>query len=574
MKGRSKWSLFLSLVFVFSLFLSACSNGGSSKSSTSSGTGSGNGNKGSAGTQKLASKQVINLAYSSDIPGLDSSLVTDLTSFQLLYMIHGGLATVYNGKAVPDLALKPKVSNNGTVYTFKIRKGAKWSNGDPVTAQDFVFAWRRTVDPKTKSQYAYIYASANIKNAAKIDDSNSPLYGKVDKLGIKALNSNTLQITLSKPTPYFYSLMSFPSFFAQNKKFVESKGKKYAAEPSDLLYDGAYKMTSWNHGQGWTLVKNPDYWDAKNITIDKVNAKVVKTEATQLKLYQSGKLSTVTLTSDYVNKYKNQPEFHEALGTCVFYMKYNMNKIKPFKDVNVRRALSMAVNRKGLANVILNNGAIPAHSWVPSKFTKGPQGKFFNVNINQQKDPYVYYNLSKAKQLWKQAKKKDHFNKLNVTMLITDDSVEARMGQYLQAQLQKLPGLKVTLSKQPWGNYLKLVSSPNGFELGSGSSWCPDYQDPMTFLNLWVKGNPHNTGGFDNPKYNQLIQKASSLGDQPQKRWKILEQVNNMVMNELPIAPLYQLGSAYLVKPNIKNLQAPSYGPMTDYRHAKVYQSK
>lgn len=563
----------MALVFVLSLFLSACSSGSKSSNGNSGGTGSGNdNNKGSTKTQKLADQQVINLAYSEDIPGLDSSLVTDLTSFQLLYMIHGGLATVYNNKVTPDLAAKPTVNSNGTVYTFKIRKDAKWSNGDPVTAQDFVFAWRRTVDPKTKSQYAYIYTSANIKNAAKIADKNSNLFGQVDKLGVKALNNKTLQVTLSKPTPYFYSLMSFPSFFAQNKKFVESKGKQYASEPSDLLYDGPYTMTNWSHGTGWTLKKNPNYWNAKNITIDKVNAKVVKSESTQVKLYKSGKLSLVGLTADYVNQYKKKPSFHQTLGNCVFYMKYNMNKIKPFKDVNVRRALSMAVNRNGLANVILNNGAVAAHSWVPSKFTKGPLGKGFNVNINKQNEPYGYYNLSKAKKLWSQAKKTDHFNNLNVTMLITDDSVTSRIGQYLQSQLQKLPGLKVSLSKQPWSNYLKLVSSTNGFELGAGSSWCPDYQDPMTFLNLWIKGNPHNTGGYLNPKYDKLIKKASDLGNQPKKRWQVLEQANKMLMQQLPIAPLYQLGGADLIKTNVKNLQLPSYGPQIDYRKAKVYQ--
>ncbi|HEX6923609.1 MAG TPA: ABC transporter substrate-binding protein, partial [Bacillales bacterium] len=259
MKGKSKWSLLFGLVLVLSMFLAACSGGGeetgtsqtdsggsSEESGGQSGGTEGNGESGGSG---LAEEQVLHLAASSDIPSLDIHHATDALSFASDYEIRSGLMRLSTeGKPVPDMAAgMPKVSDDKTVYTFTIREDAVWSDGKPVKAQDFVYSWKREVNPETGGGYAYIYSSANVKNSEKIMDKESGMFGKVDKLGIKALSDKKLQITLSEPTPYFLSLMTFPPFFPLRQDIVEKYGEDYATDPDKMLYNGAFVMTEWNH---------------------------------------------------------------------------------------------------------------------------------------------------------------------------------------------------------------------------------------------------------------------------------------------------------------------------------------
>lgn len=256
-----KWCKVLLSVIIVCLVLSACSFGSQNETKEK--------NDKTDEKKVLADKQFLQFKVGSEITSLDSSIAFDGRSFSVLERTHSGLMMVADNKVVPDMAAKmPKVSEDGTVYTFKIREDAAWSDGSPVTAHDFVYAWHRFLEPETKS-YGYIYKIAKIKNAAKIIEKDSDMYGKVEKLGIKALDDKTLQVTLEKATPYFNSLMSIPTFFPLKKEFVEKKGKDYAMEPEDLLYNGAYILKEWDHGSRWKLVKNDKYWNAKKVNIEK-----------------------------------------------------------------------------------------------------------------------------------------------------------------------------------------------------------------------------------------------------------------------------------------------------------------
>jgi len=563
MRGKAKWSIFVSILLVLSLFLAACSGG--SKGNTS---GDSSGDKDKGGKQ-LADEQVLYFATASDIPSLDFTQATDTTSFQMLTMLESGLMTMVKDKPVPDLAAgEPEVSDDGKVYTFKLRDGIKYSDGTPITAQDFVWTWQHFVDPKTAAAYAYIYASANIKNAAKIMDKNSDLYGKVDQLGVKALDDKTLQVTLERATPYFNSLMAFPPFFPMKKDFYEKQGKNYAQEPENLLYTGAYKLESWNHGEGWTLVKNPDYWNAKDITIDKVNYKVVKDETTRLNLYKTDKIYMHGLSAEYVDQYKNSSEYHTQSGTCVFFLKLNIAKVKAFQNLKVRQALAMALDREGLVDVLLNNGSSAAHYLVPKDFTFGPDGKDFRESAPK---GYLLDGKDKAKELWEQAKKELGISTLELEYMTTDSDVAGKLAEYNANQLQTtLDGLKITINKQPWGEYLKRDDEGN-YDIGGGSGWCPDYQDPMTFLDMFTSGNAENTGKWSNADYDKLIKEANDLGNKPEERWKKLQEAEKLLIEQAPVIPTYQDGSAFLVKPYVEGLEFQSSEPGTDWRHAKVY---
>ncbi|MFC4619319.1 peptide ABC transporter substrate-binding protein [Camelliibacillus cellulosilyticus] len=553
-----KGTLMMSLLLVFALVLSACASGASQGTT---------GKSDSQKTNELADKQVLNLTDSDDIPTLDITHATDTSSFQEIYMLESGLMTVYSNKTEPDLAAgNPKVSKDGKTYTFTIRDDAKWSDGSPVTANDFVFSWHHMVDPKSGAEYAYIYGSANIKNAAQIMDKNSDLYGKVDQLGIKALDEKTLQITLDKPTPYFLSLMSFPPFFPIKEDFYKQQGDQYALEPNKLLYNGPYVMKQWSHGSGWTLVKNEKYWDAKHITIDQVNYKVVKDVGTKVNLYNTDKIDVTGLVDQFVNQYKNSSEFTSTPGNCVFYLSLNFKKVPAFKNKKLRQAMAMSIDRDSLVNVLLNDGSVPAHFIVPKNFTKGPDGKDFRAAAPK---GYLLGSKQEAKKLWDEAKKELGIHSLKIEYLTTDTPHSQKMGEYVADQIEKnLPGLKITINKQPWGNYLKLGKEGN-YNIGGGSGWCPDYQDPMTFLDMWT--SDQNDGGWSNQTYDNLIKQAANEGNDPAKRWKTLQEAEKVLVTEAPVIPTYQNGSARLVKSFVKGLDFPSYGPDTDYRHAKVY---
>jgi oligopeptide transport system substrate-binding protein len=556
MRKKASWSILVSILLVVSLFLTAC---GGNNNNANDKNGAGN---------ELAGKQVLYLYETADIPTLDYTQATDTTSGDAISMLQAGLMVYDNNELKPDMAAsEPEVSKDGTVYTFKIRDNAKWSDGSPVTAQDFVYGWQHELDPKTAAPYSFIYASANIKNAAKILDKNSDLYGKVDQLGIKALDDKTLQITLEKATPYFLSLMSFQPFFPAKKEFVEKQGDKYAKEPENLLYNGPFVLSKWDHGQGWIFKKNPKYWDAKNITLDEVNFKVVKDSTTSLNLYKTDKVYLKNLSAEFVDQYKNSKEFKTVPMSCVAYLKLNIAKVPAFQNEKVRKAIYMAIDRKGITDVLLKNGSIPAQYFVPKNFTKGPDGKDFRAAAPEG------YNLGSQKEatkLWNEAKKELHIDKLNLEYLTTDSDTASKFAEYDANQIEKtLPGVNVTITKQPWGEYLK--RDDNGdYDIGGGASWCPDYQDPMTFLDMWTSNNQNNTGKWSDKHYDQLIAQATNLGNKPAERWTKLQEAEKYLLEKAVIVPEYQLGRAYIVKPYVKGLVFQSYGATIDYRHAQI----
>jgi len=563
MRGKAKWSIFVSIMLVLSLFLAACSGGGSK------GTGGSGKSSGGGSSNELADKQELNFAATQDIPSMNSLIATDTTSFQNIYMVTSGLYMFKDEKPEPDMAAgPPEVTNDGKTYTFKIRDDAKWSNGDPVTAGDFVYAWQKLIDSKTGSQYGNMPVVANIKNAAKIYDPNSDMHDKVDQLGVKALDDKTLQVQLEKPTAYFLSLMAFGPFFPQDKNFAEKQGKNYALEPSNMVYNGAYVMKEWKHGVGWTLEKNPDYWDAKNITIDKVNYKIVKDIGTRVKLYKTDRVQDVGINADFIPQWKNSPELVKVPTSCVFNIKLNQKAVPALKNVKVRQAISMSIDRKQYTDILLGDGSTPANYWVPKNFVLTPDGKDFREAAP---DGYMQGDKAQAKKLWEEAKKELGINDLKLEYLTTDNDTSVKYAEFVAKQIEEgMPGVKVSINKQPWNNYLNLDQNSK-YQVAGGSGWCPDYQDPTTFLDLYKSDNEFNTGGWNNKTYDKLMKEADNMGNKPEERMKKLQEAEKVLIEDMGMVPLYQSANVILVKPYVKGLKFPNNGPSTDYRYAKVY---
>lgn len=258
---------------------------------------------------------------------MDSAMATDGLSFDMFFQTMEGLYTLdKDDKAIPAVAKgEPKITNDGKKWTVKLRENAKWSNGDPVTANDFVYAWRKVVDPDTASEYAYILF--DIKNAEEVNSGDK----KPEELGVKAIDDHTLEFELTKSLPYYKELLSFGTFMPQNKKFVEKQGDKYGTTLKNTLYNGPFKMTEWKTDDKVTLEKNDEYWDKDKVKLDKVNYKVVKEASTAVNLYETNKLDIVELPAEQVNKYKDDKGYTTELDTITYYFKLNEDKVPEFK---------------------------------------------------------------------------------------------------------------------------------------------------------------------------------------------------------------------------------------------------
>ncbi|WP_026693278.1 peptide ABC transporter substrate-binding protein [Peribacillus kribbensis] len=551
---NKKFSFLLVLVLALSTFLAACSSSSSDKagSDNKSGSGSGSGKK----------DQVLNLIATAEIPSMDSTLATDSVSFLVMNNVYEGLYRLgKNNEPVLGMAAEePKVSADGKTYTFKLRD-AKWSNGDPVTANDFVYSWRRAVDPATAAEYAYMLY--DVKNAEEINTGKA----KPDALGIKAVDDKTLEITLKNNVPYFKSLLSFGTFYPENEKFVKSQGKNYALEANTGVYNGPFTLSDWKHEQSFQLKKNPTYWDKDTVKLNTINFNIVKDTATAVNLFETNKVDRVTLNAEFVDKYKNNKEFGSYPETSVFFLRLN-EKNKVLANRDARKAIDMAWDKKSFVDVILNNGSQPANYLVPSDFAKGPDGKDFReTNGDLSK-----LDVAEAKKLWAKAKKEAGFDKVSLELLNYDDDNSKKISQYLKEQLESnLDGLTITIKPQPFKQKLDLESKGN-YDF-SFAGWGPDYQDPMTFIDMFVTGGAHNQMGYSNKQYDKLVADAKGpLLSDLNARWKAMLDAEKILMDDAAISPMYQRGTSYLQRDYVKGIVKHPFGGDFGYKWASIEQ--
>ena len=515
---------------------------------------------GSTSSQKSAPKGTVRISSKDIISTMDPSLNTDVIGAQNLNNTMEGLYR-FKGKDIkPALATNlAKPTNNGLTYTFKLRPNAKWSNGDPITASDFVYSWRRTVDPKTKSTYSYIFEG--IANAKDISAGKKP----VNSLGIKALNKHTLQVDLEKPVPYFNTLLTSPTFFPQNKKVITKWGKKYGTNSQTLVSNGPFKLVKWNSpDNSWTEVKNDKYWDAKDVKVQKLQYQVVKDASTALNLYQSNKLDRVLLTGDSAKQMKNAKDYKIQKESTTFYVAPNIKKVALFNNTKIRQALSMSVNRQQLTKKVLGDGKVASLSTFPAKMTFNPETKVdFAKETQASAVATNSYNPTKAKQLWQEglSETNNKGKKFSFTLLGDDSDVAKKQAEFLQNQFEKLPGLKINVTNVPFKSRLARAKSGDFDLLVTG--WSADFPDPITFLTLFNTDASNNDGKWSNTEYDNLVNKSlNEDANNPMARWQDMKAAQNLSNREVPAIPLYQNGEAWLTKSRVKNLD---YGPTGAY---------
>jgi len=483
----------------------------------------------SAPTAKLHKNQVLTYNLTTEPEILDPARSTGVPEAKVEYSCFEGLARLGpNNVAVPGAAEKWTVSPDGKTYTFYLRKQAKWSNGEPVTAHDFEFAWKRTLNPQTASEYAgnlYAILNAEEYNTGKISDAM--------KVGVNAKDVYTLTVTLKAPCSYFPVLTTHHSLYPVHRKTVMSAPDKWAADPKTYIGNGPFKLVNWVHHERLEFVPNPYYWNRSKVKLTKLIFYTIEESSTALTMFESSQL-------DFVDELPNPelPRLQKAgiliqfpyLGT--YYYMFNTKK-PPLNDVRVRKALTLAIDRAKLVKYITKGGEKSALAYVPLGIPDSKPGKMFRqVGGTFFKDS----DIKQAKKLLAEAGFGDIKKFPTLEILYNTLESHKQIAEAIQEMWSKQLGIKVTLTNQEWKVYLQ--SRDQGNYQIARAGWIADYIDPMTFMDMWMTDNGNNDTGWSNSRYDTLIRQAQQTGD-PQARMKILHDAEMILMNELPIAPIY-----------------------------------
>ncbi len=562
MKRISKlFALTLALLLMFSLV--ACSSDSKKTTDTKapeSTTGTNDAATTDTNDVAEASGNILKVHFDVEVASMDPQIATDGTSFEVLAAVTEGLYSI-DGAGTPILAMAESVdkSTDGLTYTFKLRD-AKWSNGTPVTAGDFVFSWRRLVDPAVASEYAFIAEIAGIKNAAAITA------GEVapDQLGVVAQDDKTLVVTLDVPVPFFESLMAFPSFLPVNEAFFTAAGDSFGTSPETILSNGPFMISAYEPAATTiSLTKSPTYWDASKVALDGIQYQVIKDSQQAMLSYQNGDLDVATLSGEQVEQFQADPEFHNIMAGYLWYISPNQ-KVAGLENVNLRMALALSYDKEAIAKNILKDGSIVADFAVPTLLSTGPDGKDFRETTGT----YLTTDKAKALEYWQKAQTELGISELKYTMIVEDTESAINVAQFIQSEIQTtLPGITIEIQTMPKKNRVERMQEGD-FELGL-TRWGPDYADPMTYLDMWTTGSPNNYGFWSNADYDSIIESAKKgdLALDLAARWEALKKAETMVMDEAVIFPVYQKGDAVMIKTGVEGIEFHSVGINRIYKN-------
>lgn len=488
-------------------------------------------------TYDISSKDTLNINIGSEPPTLDWSRATDSTSFTILNNIMDGLTRFSSEhKPEPALAESWEMSEDGRSYTFRIRKDVYWNDGKPLTADDFIYSWKRLLTPDTAADYAYFLY--DIVNAREFNTGEISDFGKV---GVKAVDKNTLKIDLREPAVYFPSLLTFMSTFPMREDVVEEHGESWT-EPGNIVTLGAYEIKSWKHHDHIIIEEYDNYWGDPPRDVKRVKMIMNQNPTSTLALYESGELDFLDSTGLpllEIPRLKNSDEFVSKLAYRGSYIAFNVKK-KPFDDVRVRRAFAHAIDRKSIVN-LLQGAGIPSSSWIPEKMFA------HNPDIGLKFDP------EKGAALLKEAGYPEGRGFPETSFLYPDVSNNRIVAEALQSMWKSHLGVEVSLVNQEWKVYLRTLDTdaPPIFR----ASWGADYPDPHNFMNLFKCTSGNNETGWCNTEYDRLIDKAAGKSD-TDKRLALYNRAQKILTEQdAPIVPYINAVQQNMIKPYIRGLE-------------------
>lgn len=484
---------------------------------------------------QAAGGKVLTLHGRDEPETLDPGLFTGIIEGNIIVNLFEGLLR-YDAKSaepLPAMAKNWTVSSDGKTYTFYLRDGLTWSDGTPITAKDFFYSWERVLRPATAATYAFqLYPVKNAEeyNQGKITDSK--------QLGLKVINDKTFQVTLVNPTPYFLKLAAHQTLAPVNEAAVKKYGATWSF-PGKIVCNGPFVLKQWTPQKEILLVKNEKYWDAANVKLDAVRFLPVPEYETAVKMYEMGQLDNVfELPPLKVATFKSRPDYIGAPYLNSMYYWFN-TKVKPFDDVRVRQALTLAIDRAVITDKVLRRGDLPINSFVPPGITGYTPPAAASL-----------FNPSKAKALLKEAGYGPGGKPFPAVDILYNTTAEHRaVAEVIQNMWKTHLGIEVKLRNEEWKSYLKSLDTRN-YQIGR-AGWVGDYVDPATFLDLLSSKNPMNYAGYHNPVYDKLLQDAAKEQNKT-LRSRILAKAEALVLKDFPIIPLYVQVKTFLKKPYVK----------------------
>lgn len=524
----------LSLLLALSAVLAACNFGGSEKESGTSEDGT--------------SSKEINLVIPSEPPSLHPQLATDSTSGVILQNVFEGLTTRKDGEIVNAVAEDVKVSDDLLTYTFTL-KDTKWSNGDPVTAEDFAYAWKFALNPENASEYASILYP--IKGAESYNTGE----GSEEDLGIKVVDEKTLEVTLENPTPYFLELTAFKTYFPIHKATAEANDTWYSEAGETFVTNGPFTLADWQHGGSITLEKNESYWDAENVALSKVNISMVENEATASTMFDAGEIDFLgapfqTVGLDVIDRYKEEELLNIQDYSAIYVYKFNTTG-EFTSNANIRKALTLAINRQGLIDNITKGEQSPALGMVPTAVP----------GFEEDRGYYKDNDLTEAKAALEAGMKElgiSDPSQIKIGLSINTSEAHAAIAQFVQEGWHKNLGIDVTIDNSEWQVYLDKLTNLDYDVARMG--WIGDYNDAYTFLEQYDSAdNGNNDTGWENPEYAALLKQSISETD-AEARIDLLKQAEAIAMKEFPIAPVYNYTNLFVKKDYVENMAPDALG--------------
>ncbi len=495
--------------------------------------------------------KVVKYNIGSDPKTLDPALNAEVQAGTVLENIYEGLMRLdENDKAVPGVAEKVDISEDGLTYTFHLRD-AKWSDESPVTAQDFEYAWKRALDQKTAAEYAYqLYY---LQNGEKYNSGEAT----AEEVGVKAIDEKTLEVKLVGPTPYFLELTAFPTYFPVKKDIVEKDPEAWATRPENCVFNGPFKATAWERNNVIKTVKNENYHDAQSVKLDGVDYTMITEETTSLSAFESGEIDgsdNVPAAQIPRLQAEKNPGFtiHPQLGT--YYYSFNVTK-EPMNNPKVRRALSLAIDRKAIVEVVTKGGEMPAGAFVPPgvKEADGKEfrekGKDYGIKETAQ--------IEEAKKLLAEAGYPDGKGFPKVTVIYNTLERHKAIAEAIQEMWKKNLGVEVELQNQEWKVFQE--ARVQGDFVIARDGWLGDYSHPMTFLDLFISSSGNNHSHWKNPEFDQLITDAKVSTD-VNKSFELMHQAEDLMMANDIIMPIYYYTNPELMREDVKDVRVSPLG--------------
>ncbi len=522
MRTKTLWLWLALLVTSFALVAGGC---GGDDDEGASGTGATTEDGGSE-----AAEQVITVNWGTEPPSLDPGLASDVTSANILLNIMDPLVKLDDDlNPVPAAAESFETSEDGKTVTFVLRDDLKWTTGDPVTAQDFVYSWKRTVSPELGADYAYqFYGIVGAQEYNGCDAKKDDCAALADKMGVKAVDDKTLEVTLTTPQPWFTQQAAHHSFLAVNKKAIDQFGDKWT-EAANIVTNGPFKLVRWEHNANIDIVKWDEWRDAASVKLTRVNGRMISDGTTAVQAFEAGEVDiNDALPPDEIPRLRETPTYDQYPGLGTYYYGVNVKKIT---DVKQRRAMSLAIDRRSIIDNIAQEDQLPTTGFTP----KGMPG-FDVINPDSPWQPETA-DLEQAKQLMSEVANPVE----SINLYINDSPGHREIAIAIQASWKEL-GIESTIKQQEFQQYLEFLGPPPNQDVGVYRlGWIGDFVDAINFLELWTCESGNNSTNFCNKEYDALIEKARNTPDND-ARYELYAQAEEILggaEGEMPVLPIY-----------------------------------